>query len=145
MSQTIKNTIKLSKNNDYVSWFKEIKAKVYRLQIKAAIAVNTELLTFYWDLGRDITEKQTNKNWGDAIIEQLSKDLHSSFPEIKGFSRRNLFYIKSWYLFYNEQFIKVQQVVAQNPLLTNIDNLEKIQQLVGQTPWEHNILIINKI
>jgi len=68
--------------------------------------------------------------------------LHSSFPEIKGFSRRNLFYVKSWYLFYNEQFIKVQQVVAQSTLPANIDNLEKIQQLVGLIPWGHNILII---
>ena len=129
-------------DNEYISWFKEIKAKVYRLQIKASIAVNVELLSFYWDLGRDIIEKQSNKNWGDAVIEQLSKDLHSSFPEIKGFSRRNLFYVKSWYFFYNEQFIKVQQVVAQSTLPANIDNLEKIQQLVGLIPWGHNILII---
>ena len=145
MSKTTKNIIKLSKDNDYISWFKEIKAKVFRLQIKASIAVNLELLSFYWDLGRDIIEKQTNKNWGDAVIEQLSKDLPKAFPEIKGFSRRNLFYIKSWYLFYNEQFTKVQQLVAQISLPANIDTLEKIQQLVGQIPWGHNILIITKI
>ncbi len=124
--------------NDY-------EAKIYRLQIKASIAVNVELLSFYWNLGQDIIEKQTNKNWGDAVIEQLSNDLHSAFPEIKGFSRRNLFYVKSWYLFYNEQFIKVQQLVAQSSLPANIDSLEKIQQLVGQIPWGHNILIITKI
>jgi len=145
LSKTTKTSIKLSTDNEYISWFKEIKAKVYRLQIKASIAVNLELLSFYWELGRDIIEKQTNKNWGDAVIEQLSKDLHSAFPEIKGFSRRNLFYIKGWYLFYNEQFIKVQQLVAQSSLPANIDTLEKIQQLVGQIPWGHNILIITKI
>ena len=145
LNQSAKNLNKLSTDSDYVLWFKDIKAKVYRLQIKASIAVNVELLSFYWDLGREITEKQTIKNWGDAIIEQLSKDLHNAFPDVKGFSRRNLFYVKSWYLFYNEYFSKVQQLVAQNTLPANIDKPEKVQQLVGQIPWGHNILIITKI
>lgn len=145
MNKIARNTIKLSMDNDYISWFKVIKEKVYRLQIKAAIAVNVELLSFYWDLGRDIIDKQTNKNWGDAVIEQLSKDLHSAFPEIKGFSRSNLFYIKKWYLFYSEQSKTIQQAVGQIKLPENIDTPEKIQQLVGQIPWGHNILIITKI
>lgn len=135
----------LSTNSDYVSWFKAIKAKVYSLQIKAAVAVNVELLSFYWDLGREIIEKQNANNWGDAIVEQLSKDLQHAFPDVKGFSRRNLFYVKSWYLFYNEHYGKVQQLVAQNTLPANMDAPEKIQQLVGQIPWGHNILIITKI
>lgn len=144
-NQPAKKSNALSADSDYVSWFKDIKSKVYRLQIKASIAVNVELLTFYWELGREITEKQTIKNWGDSIIEQLSKDLNRDFPDIKGFSKRNLFYIKSWYLFYNEHLTKVQQLVAQNSLPAAIDSIEKIQQLVGQIPWGHNILIITKI
>lgn len=135
----------LNKNTDYISWLKEIKDKVYKLQIKASIAVNTEMLNFYWDLGKDIFEKQTIKNWGDQIVEQLSKDLQNEFPEIKGFSRRNIFYIKSWYLFYNEQVGKMQQLVAQSNLPSNFASVEKIRQLVSQIPWGHNILILTKI
>ena len=64
----VKKSDALSTNSDYVSWFKDIKSKVYRLQIKASIAVNVELISFYWELGREITEKQTIKNWGNAVI-----------------------------------------------------------------------------
>lgn len=96
-------------------------------------------------MGREITEKQTIKNWGNAVIEQLSNDLHSAFPDIKGFSRSNLFNVRSWYLFYSEHISKMQQLVAPNTLPATIDSVEKIQQFVGQIPWGHNILIITKI
>jgi len=137
--------IKLLKDKDYLLWINEIKEKINRLQIKAAIAVNHEMLAFYWDLGKGIVYKQTKKNWGDAVIEQLSKDLQSEYPEMKGFSTRNLFYMKSWYLFYNNQFDLVQHVVALNQIPVKINSAEKVQQLVAQIPWGHNILIITKI
>jgi len=69
--------------------------------------------------------KQQKEGWGNAIVETLSKDLRKAFPEQKGFSKRNLFYMKSFYLFYESSFEKVQQVVA-------------------QIPWGHNVLIITK-
>lgn len=137
--------IELSKNKDYNSWIRAIKKRVYRLQIKAALSVNSEMLAFYWDLGKEINEKQKTKKWGEAVVEQLEKDLQSEFPEMKGFSRRNLFYMKKWYLFYNERFEKLQQVVAQNKIPANINSVEKVQQLVAQIPWGHNIVIITKI
>jgi predicted nuclease of restriction endonuclease-like (RecB) superfamily len=137
--------IKLSKDIDYSSWLKEIKSKVYQLQIKASLAVNSEMLAFYWDLGKEIIAKQNEKNWGNAVVEQLSNDLQSEFPEMKGFSRSNLFYMKKWYLFYNETEINVQQVVGQSLLPSEINQKEKVQQLVGQIPWGHNILIITKV
>lgn len=129
----------------YNLWLGKIKDSVYKLQIKAALIVNSEMLYFYWSLGRDIVEKQLVQNWGDAIVEQLSKDLQIEFPEMKGFSRRNIFYMKRWYLFYNEQFIKVQQLVAQKRLPAKFNTIENIEQLIAQIPWGHNILIITKI
>ncbi|MBT3208794.1 MAG: DUF1016 domain-containing protein [Bacteroidetes bacterium] len=138
-------SIELSSNQDYKIWFKAIKEKVYKLQIKAALSVNSEMLEFYWNLGKDIIEKQSTKNWGDAVVEQLGKDLQSEFPEMKGFSRRNLFYMKKWYLFYNERFEKVQQSVAQKKLPEKVNSIEFVQQVVAQIPWGHNILIITKI
>ena len=103
------------------------------------------MLYFYWDLGKDIIEKQAVKNWGNAVVEQLSKDLQNEFPEMKGFSRRNLFYMKSWYLLYNEQIVKVQQLVAQTQIPLKTNSTKKIQQLVGQIPWGHNMLIIQRL
>ncbi len=135
----------ISINEDYISWIKEIKNKIYHLQIKATLSVNSEMLNFYWNLGKDIIEKKTTKSWGDAVVEQLGKDLQAEFPEMKGFSRSNLFYMKKWYLFYNEQATKIQQAVGQNFSPRKTDAIEKIQQLVGQIPWGHNILIITKI
>lgn len=135
----------ISKQNDYIAWLKDIKSEIYTLQIKSAIAVNTGMLSFYWDLGKSIAEKQDRNKWGNAIVEQLSKDLYKEFPTMKGFSRRNLFYMKKWYLFYHQEFEKVQQLVAQSSSSSKSNSAIKIQSLIGQIPWGHNILIITKI
>lgn len=87
----------------YKNWLKTIKHKIKSAQLKAAVAVNTQLLELYWDLGKDIAQKQKDANWGDAVLEQLSIDLKLAFPSIKGFSRRNLYAIKQWYNFYSKE------------------------------------------
>ncbi len=130
--------MKLEKSNkEYFEWFASIKEKVRRSQIKAAVKVNTTLLEFYWELGKEIVEKQKNSNWGDGFIKQLSKDLSSEFPDMKGFSYSNLKYIKQWYRFWYQTDTlsdkKGQQVVDQ--LQTN---------LIFQIPWGHNLVIISK-
>ncbi len=118
--------MKLTKQHaDYLKWVDTIKSKIRTTQIKAALAANSELIKLYWDLGKDIFEKQEIKGWGNSVVDNLSKDLKSEFPNIKGFSRRNLFYMKKFYSFYKGDF-------------------EKVQQLVAQIPWGHNILIISK-
>lgn len=113
---------------DYKKWLNRLKLKFQTVQIKAAIAVNSEMLHFYWDLGADIVEKQMSAKWGEKFIRQLSNDLMAEFPGIKGFSERNLKYIRQWYLFYSKGPRIGQQVVAQ---LTTI-------------PWGHNIQIMTK-
>jgi predicted nuclease of restriction endonuclease-like (RecB) superfamily len=100
-------------------------------------------LNLYWELGREICEKQEKANWGDALIDQLAKDLSAAFPGVKGFSRRNLFYIKQWYIFYND-FEKVPQVVAQMGSISKKEEFENISQSVRQIPWGHNREIIMK-
>ena len=82
-----------------------IKAKVRSVQIKAAVQVNSELLKFYWDLGADIVQKQKRANWGDRLIEQLSRDLSSEFPDMKGFSQRNLLHIQKCIAFIPRRMI----------------------------------------
>ena len=113
-------------DNNYKQWLEDIKQKIRTTQLKVAISANTQLIELYWQLAEDIVKKQQIANWGDAILEQLSIDLKLSFPNINGFSRRNLYAIRQWYLFYSSQYVFVPQAVA-------------------QIPWGHNRLIISKI
>ena len=91
-------------NQEYISWVVSLKSTIKQRQIKAAIAVNSNLIIMYWDLGKLIVEKQENTKWGSGFIDQLSKDLKSEFPDIKGFSTDNIRYCKVFYLFYRNIF-----------------------------------------
>ena len=92
----------LKLQQDYRQWLTELKENIRKSQIKAAIAVNSELIHLYWSLGEQIVEKQQNAQWGSGFIEQLSKDLQAEFPDIKGLSAVNLRRCKRFYLFYNQ-------------------------------------------
>ena len=111
----------------------DLKEKFKTHQIKASIKVNSELLEFYWYMGKKIVEIQKDYKWGSKFLENLSKDLSKEFPDVKGFSYRNIRAIKQWYLFW-------QQLVAK------MEN-SKWQQVVSQLfqiPWGHNLVIIQK-
>lgn len=84
-------------------------------QIKAAVSVNKELIALYWDLGRMIADRQAKGKWGDSIVNMLAFDLRREFPNMRGFSRTNLFNIRQWYVFYSAMDEKVQQLVGQLP------------------------------
>ena len=92
-------------SSEYKSWIGELKQRIRQSQIKAAVKVNTELLQLYWGLGKDIVERQKLAQWGDGFLKQLSEDLMVEFPEMNGFSVRNLQQIVKWYSFYNQEFI----------------------------------------
>ena len=100
-------------NPEYREWIQELSKRFRKSQIKAAVKVKTELLRFYWSLGEDIVRKQVEKKYGAGIMDILSRDLQAEFPHVSGFSRRNLFYIKEFYLIYYQKIEKVPQVVAQ--------------------------------
>ena len=142
----IKNS--LAQDKEYSVWFKELKNKVRSVQIKAAVKVNSELLQFYWELGADIVKKQATSQWGDGFISRLSHDLMVEFPAMKGFSSRNLKYIKQWYLFYSQEIEKSQQGVDQISSQDLSQSKKSFgQQAVAQLtqiPWGHNIFIISK-
>jgi len=135
----------------YKTWLKDFKNKVRNAQIKAAVKVNVELLTLYWELGANIVLKQVETKWGDGFLFQLSKDLTEEFPEMKGFSKRNLELIRQWYTFYNKTFPSsiAKQLVSQ---LHALENSQQDVGLIGQQPvalitqipWGHNIAIISK-
>jgi len=118
---------------EYKEWINELKDKFQSSQIKASLAVNSALLEFYWNLGGEIVQKQKDFSWGSGFLQQLSADLSSEFPDVKGFSYRNIRAIKQWYIFW-------QQVVAKTE---NEEAKQLVSQLV-QIPWGHNIVIIQK-
>jgi predicted nuclease of restriction endonuclease-like (RecB) superfamily len=122
---------------EYKNWLFELKSKISSTQIKAAIAVNSALITFYWELGKSISEKENI--WGSKLIERIAKDLQDEFPDMKGLSVRNLKYCRFFFQFYNSSI--GQQAVAQ---IENNTQNKLMQQLVAQIPWGHNIFIFTK-
>jgi len=135
----------LASNSDFRSWVSQLKKDIRGAQVRAAIKVNTELLRLYWLMGAGICKKQESAFWGDGWIKELSRELMAEFPDMKGFSHRNLQYIRQWYLFYNEHIIIVQQPVAQlaNP---NVQQpVAKISEDVFfSVPWGHHLYIITQ-
>ena len=86
-------------DSDYVQWIHDIKERFRGAQIKAAVKVNSEQLLFNWHLGWDLVLRKSEEKWGRGIVEQLSLDLQQEFPEVKGFSARNLWNMKNGILF----------------------------------------------
>ncbi|MFV0554002.1 MAG: YhcG family protein [Mangrovibacterium sp.] len=103
-----------------------MKSKIQSARVKVALSINSQLLELYWEIGKDILERQQEKRWGSKFIEQVSGELQSEFPEMKGFSRRNLYAMRQWYGFYAVKYPFVPQFVA-------------------QIPWGHNRLIVSKV
>jgi predicted nuclease of restriction endonuclease-like (RecB) superfamily len=139
--------------NEPATGYKEfliaLKERIYHAQIKAAISVNRELILLYWQIGLEIQQRQQQQGWGAKVIDQLAKDLKAEFPEIKGFSARNLKYMKAFAEAYPDESI-VQQVVAQIPWGHNLRILEAIKdqnqrlwyaQKTIEYGWSRNILV----
>jgi predicted nuclease of restriction endonuclease-like (RecB) superfamily len=156
-------TTDLTKNQELKQWLINLKARIRQSQIRAMIKVNDEMLRLYWDLGRDIVIRQMDAKWGGEFFKHLSKELMKEFPEMKGFSERNLYYIKRFYLFYSQdnsiprqlggkiENENLQQVVAKIQVTENKENI--ILQQVGaeleshplfQIPWGHHVQIFTK-
>jgi predicted nuclease of restriction endonuclease-like (RecB) superfamily len=111
-------------NTDYKAFLQEIKEQVYQSQYEALKQVNKQLIKLYWFIGKNIVEKQEKHNWGKSIVENLSKDLQKEFVGVKGFSSRNLWRMRSFYVHYKDN--------------------TKLPPLVAEIGWTHNILILEK-
>lgn len=134
-------------DSHYKNWIVDLKSKIQQSQIKAAIKVNSALLELYWEMGKEISERNFENTYGSGFFKQLSKDLMQEFPAMKGFSLSNLKYLKLFYLFYNQEVIKSQQVVGEFKSGEN----QNRQQLVNDfpqklffIPWGHQIQIFTK-
>src|SRR5262245_55936027 len=78
----------------YPAMLQELKDRIRTARLKAHVAVNREMVMLYWSIGRDILEKQRSEHWGTKMVERLSRDLRSEFPDNRGFSRTNLLYMR---------------------------------------------------
>ena len=109
---------------DYAALLHDVKDRIRSAQYAALKAVNKELIALYWDIGRMIVERQQGESWGKAVVENLSRDLQDEFPGIKGYSGRNLLYMRNFYATYAD--------------------FPKLQQLVAEIAWGHNIVIMER-
>jgi predicted nuclease of restriction endonuclease-like (RecB) superfamily len=111
--------------NGYADWLTDLKTRIHTAQQRATLAVNRELVLLYWQIGRDILERQAQQGWGAKVIERLAHDLRTAFPEMKGFSRANLMYMRA----FAEAW----------------PDAEIVQQAVGQLPWGHNLVLLTRL
>lgn len=111
--------------DDYPILLSDLKRRIQGAQIKAALAVNRELVLLYWHIGKEILARQKEAGWGAKIIERLSNDLRREFPSMKGLSRTNLLYMRSF--------------------AENWPDEEFVHRLGGQIPWKHNCVLLDKV
>lgn len=114
---------------DYPQFLAELKARIAAARTRAALAVNTELIKLYWEIGHDILERERQERWGAKVIDRLAADLRRDFPDMKGLSRSNLHYMRSF--------------AAAWPLPGGSQGI--VQQAVGQLPWGQNIALLAKL
>ena len=148
-------------DTEYAEWIAELKHRYRSAQVKAAVKVNAEKLLFNWQLGRDLVQKKAEERWGAGVVEQVSLDLKREFPNEKGFSTSNLWFMKRWYLFYTQGDSQLlQQAVAELQIIENQFkpklyqvgkelSKEKLYQAGKEfplpfalVPWRHHIEII---
>ena len=150
-------------DEEYVNWIADIKHRYRSAQVKAAVKVNGEKLLFNWQLGRDLVQKKAEERWGAGVVEQVSLDLKREFPNADGFSVRNLWYMKQWYLFYTQaEHVILHQAGAELQMLEK-QHAAKLHQVGGDlcseklhqvggvfplpfalVPWRHHVEIITK-
>lgn len=155
-------------DNDYIEWLKEIKNRYQNIRNRMALQANYGALEFNWLLGRDIVQKKAVSRWGSGVVSQLCLDFKAAFPDVRGFSVRNLYYMKEWYEFYmtddeHKQILhqlgaKLQEAENQNPIKLHqlgaeIISNDKISDILenngmlpifGIVPWKHHLVITSK-
>ncbi len=134
----------------YTDWLTDVKNRIHKAQQRTTLSVNREMVTLYWQIGHEILARQAKKGWGAKVIERLSMDLRNAFPEMKGFSPRNLKYMRAFAEAWPDTEF-VQQAAAQLPwfhLCTLMDKLKTQEERdwylakAVEHNWSRNILVI---
>jgi predicted nuclease of restriction endonuclease-like (RecB) superfamily len=109
----------------YADWLAELKNRIHGAQQRATLAVNRELVLLYWQIGRDILARQAQQGWGAKVIERLAHDLRTAFPQMKGFSPRNLKYMRAFAEAWPDESF--------------------VQEVLAQLPWYHQLALLDKL
>lgn len=109
----------------YTDWLADLKSRIHTAQQRATLAVNRELVLLYWQIGHDILMRQASQGWGAKVIERLAQDLRTAFPDMKGFSPRNLKYMRAFAEAWPEA--------------------EFVQEVLAQLPWYHQLALLDKL
>ena len=125
MSKSEQSIALIDTPDGYNIWLMELKERIHIAQQRATLAVNRELILLYWQIGRDILDRQAEQGWGAKVIDRLAHDLRSAFPQMKGFSRTNLMYMRAFAEAWQDEAI--------------------VQQAAGQLPWVHNMVLLDKL
>jgi predicted nuclease of restriction endonuclease-like (RecB) superfamily len=109
----------------YDRFLKDLKQRIRTAQVKAALAINQEMVMLYWSIGRDILQRQESEGWGTKVIDRLAKDLKAAFPDMRGFSPRNIRYMRTFALAYPDEQI--------------------VQRSAAQLPWRQTMVVLDKL
>lgn len=109
----------------YNAFFDALKVRIRTAQLRASLAVNQELMLLYWHIGREILKRQQEEGWGSKVVSKLAQDLKREFPDMKGFSRTSLLYMRAFAEAYPDEAI--------------------VQRSAGQIPWRHNQVLLDKL
>jgi predicted nuclease of restriction endonuclease-like (RecB) superfamily len=115
----------ISTSKGYQDLLAQLKSRIQQAEIRAAVAVNRELVRLYWEIGKEILQRQSDEGWGSKVVDRLAKDLRSAFPDMSGLSRTNLLYMRAFAETWPDEAI--------------------VQQVVGQIPWGHNVRLLELV
>src|SRR5438552_4262174 len=122
----------------YAELLEDLKGRVQTAQLKAARAVNRELIQLYWDIGRLIVERQEREGWGKGIVDRLARDIQKAFPGLAGFSPSNVSRMRAFYLAYTKEVTILSQPV------TELDG-QTLPGPMAEIPWGHNLVLLFKL
>jgi predicted nuclease of restriction endonuclease-like (RecB) superfamily len=122
----------------YAELLEDLKTRVRTAQLKAAVAVNREMIQLYWDIGRLIVERQECEGWGKGVVDRLAKDVQKAFPGLAGFSPLNVTRMRMFYLAYTKGLANLSQPV------TDLDG-QSLPCSMAEIPWGHNLVLLFKL
>lgn len=140
----------MSELANYEGLLAEIKDRIRVAQARAVLAVNSELIRLYWQIGQQLVERQVRAGWGAGVIPRLARDLHNELPELKGFSERNLKLMAQFFRAYPTLFSDGPEIGQ--PAVAQLAGGQARppgaafgQPLVAHLPWAHNVLLMQSV
>jgi predicted nuclease of restriction endonuclease-like (RecB) superfamily len=128
--------------DDYLPVLADLKRRIAAAQTRAGLAVNRELIALYWHVGKTIAQRQMRVGWGEAVVERLAHDLRQSFPDLQGFSARNIWRMRAFFIAWSPAPKKLPQAVAE---MRGLAKDKKLPQAVAEIPWGQNIVLLEKL